>query len=259
METEALIVRTWDDLVFRSRNREYGAYLIRKAYGKRVMLGAGISVAFLVGFLIFSGLASKVAPVAVPPFTRDEGTARVLPKPEIEQPQKQQPKPPIKTNNTNTTVQVVTTPVEPVEPVQTDNSTSTNTVEGTEGGGIIDGAGTTTIEIPIVIDKNEPLVTAEVMPAYAGGTEAMFKFIRRNIKYPSAPRKLGIEGTVFVSFVVGGDGTVYDVKVLRGIHQKCDEEAVRVISMLNKWTGGKQNGNPVAVKMVLPITFKLSQ
>ena len=258
METEALIVRTWDDLVFRTRNREYGAYLIRKAYAKRVMLGAGISVALLVGFLIFSGLASKVARVGVPPFTRDdEGTARILPKPTIQQRQKQQPKPPIETNNANTTVRVVTTPVEPVEPVQTDNSTSTNTGEGMEGSGIIDGAGTTTVEIPIVIDKNEPLVTAEVMPAYAGGTEAMFKFIRRNIKYPSAPRRLGIEGTVFVSFVVGGDGKVYDVKVLRGIHQKCDEEAVRVISMLNEWTGGKQNGFPVAVKMVLPITFKL--
>jgi protein TonB len=69
---------------------------------------------------------------------------------------------------------------------------------------------------------------------------------------------MGIEGIVYVSFLILGDGTVTDVKVLRGIHTDCDKEAVRVISKLPGWSGGKQGGIPVSVRMVLPVKFKLA-
>jgi periplasmic protein TonB len=260
METEALIIRTWDDLVFRSRNKEYGAYLIRKAYSKRVVLGAGISVALLAGFLIFSGLAAKVTDIiAKPPLTTDGKYVEVLPEPKIEQRRKlQKVTPPVRSTDLTKPILVVTTPVEHVPETVTEPSATDESFEGADGGGITDGTETATQTLPVVIENKEPVTHAEIMPAYEGGMKEMMKFITKHIKYPAAPKKLGIEGTVYVTFVIQGDGKVSDVKVLRGIHQKCDEEAVRVISMLPGWSGGKQNGYPVAVKMVLPIKFSLS-
>lgn len=87
----------------------------------------------------------------------------------------------------------------------------------------------------------------------------MMKFIQKKMRYPSIARQQEIQGTVFVSFVVNGDGTISDVVVIRGIHPDCDKEAIRVVSLLPGWMGGKHNGNPVAVKMVLPITFSLKK
>ena len=255
METEALIIRTWDDLVFRNRNRQYGAYLIRKGYSRRVMLGAGISIALLAGFLIFSGLAQKVADVIPkPPLVDLTDGHQVLPAPDLKRERKVERTTPVRSNSENRTIQVVSTPVEdlpvvdsPVEPID-------DTGDAVDGGGAVDGTGPSTqAVIPATTTNTGPVITAEIMPKYQGGNEAMMKFIIRHIKYPSAPKKLGIEGTVFVSFVVDGDGKVTNVQVLRGIHQKCDEEAVRVVSMLPGWIGGKQNGSPVSVKMVLPI------
>jgi TonB family protein len=68
---------------------------------------------------------------------------------------------------------------------------------------------------------------------------------------------MGIEGTIYISFVVNGDGTVTHVSILRGIHPQCDAEAMRVVGLLPDWIGGKQAGMPVNVKMVLPIKFSL--
>ena len=83
------------------------------------------------------------------------------------------------------------------------------------------------------------------------------KFVKKHLRYPASARRQGIDGTVYVSFVVTGDGIVHKAKIVKGIHVDCDEEVIRVISMLNKWTGGKHNGQPVNVRMVLPIVFRL--
>jgi protein TonB len=113
------------------------------------------------------------------------------------------------------------------------------------------------VETPVVVDFTKEFLHPETPPVYDGGYEAMLNFMQRKMRYPNLPRKMGIEGTVFVSFLVNGDGSIGDVKVLRGIHPDCDKEAVRVISMLQGWTGGKQGGVPVKVRMALPIKFKL--
>jgi protein TonB len=78
------------------------------------------------------------------------------------------------------------------------------------------------------------------------------------MKYPAQARRMGIEGKVFVEFVVDKDGTLTEVKTVKGIGAGCDEEAVRVIQSAPKWKPGKQRGRPVKVRMILPIIFKLS-
>ena len=97
----------------------------------------------------------------------------------------------------------------------------------------------------------------EKMPEFPGGTEAMMKFVAQNVKYPEEAKEKGISGRVFVSFVVEKDGSVSNVEVLRSIGGGCDEEAVRVVKSMPKWTPGMQKGKPVRVNYNMPFFFKL--
>lgn len=90
-----------------------------------------------------------------------------------------------------------------------------------------------------------------------GGMGAFYKYVQKKMKYPSQARRMGIEGRVFVEFIVDKDGTLVSVKAIKGIGAGCDEEAVRVIKSHPKWNPGKQRGQAVKQKIVLPITFQL--
>ena len=85
----------------------------------------------------------------------------------------------------------------------------------------------------------------------------MFRFLATNLKYPESAKKNGIEGRVFVQFVVGSDGAVRDVRLIRGFNKDCEEEAVRVVQAMPKWEPGMLQGKPVAVLMTLPMAFSL--
>ena len=97
----------------------------------------------------------------------------------------------------------------------------------------------------------------EVMPKFPGGDAELLKFIAKNVKYPQESQEKGEQGRVICSFVVTKDGTLTNYKVLRGISPALDQEAVRVLQMMPRWTPGTQKGEPVAVKYTVPITFKL--
>ena len=97
----------------------------------------------------------------------------------------------------------------------------------------------------------------EVMPEYPGGEQAMMKFVASNVKYPQAAIDKNISGRVLVGFVIEKDGSITDVKVVKGIGGGCDEEAVRVVKSMPKWKPGKEKGKAVRVSYMLPITFKL--
>ncbi len=98
----------------------------------------------------------------------------------------------------------------------------------------------------------------EDQPAPLGGMKAFYAYVGKQMKYPAQARRMGIEGKVYVTFVVGKDGALTDVKVLKGIGAGCDLEAIRVLSQAPKWKPGKQRGRPVRVRMQLPIIFKLN-
>jgi len=97
----------------------------------------------------------------------------------------------------------------------------------------------------------------EDMPQFKGGTEQLFFFLAREIKYPLVAREKGVQGTVFVQFIVNENGTLTNVSVMKGIGHQCDEEAARVVALSPAWEPGKQGGKAVRTRMVLPITFKL--
>ena len=97
----------------------------------------------------------------------------------------------------------------------------------------------------------------EQMPEFPGGMQKAMEFLAKNIKYPVAAQEAKIEGRVIVQFVVERDGSVSDVKVMRGVNPELDAEAIRVVSMMPKWIPGKQRGKAVAVKYTMPIMFRL--
>ena len=107
------------------------------------------------------------------------------------------------------------------------------------------------------VSEQEIFQIVEEMPAYPGGEQKLMEYVAKNIKYPQIARETGIQGRVFVSFVVEPDGSVSNVKVLRGIGGGCDEEAMRVVKSLPKWKPGKQRGKAVRVSYMLPVNFKL--
>jgi protein TonB len=108
-----------------------------------------------------------------------------------------------------------------------------------------------------VID--EPYVIVEEPASPKGGNNAFYEYVARKMqgKYPAQARRMGIEGKVFVEFVINRDGSLVDVRVVKGIGAGCDELAEKVIKEAPAWNPGKQRGKPVRQRMVIPITFKL--
>ena len=104
---------------------------------------------------------------------------------------------------------------------------------------------------------DEIFTIVEEQPSPKGGIKAFYQFVSSNLEYPQKARRMGLEGRVFVEFVVEKDGSLTDVKIARGIGGGCDEEAIRVISSAPKWHPGKQRGRAVRVRMVMPIMFKI--
>ncbi|MCR4848771.1 MAG: TonB family protein [Bacteroidales bacterium] len=107
------------------------------------------------------------------------------------------------------------------------------------------------------IQEAEIFTIVEEMPDFPGGTQKLADYLAKNIKYPQMARESGIQGRVFISFVVEPDGSVSNVNVMRSLGGGCDEEAVRVVKSMPKWKPGKQRGKPVRVSYILPVNFKL--
>ena len=114
-----------------------------------------------------------------------------------------------------------------------------------------------TAESPQAGPDDEVYDVVENQPQFPGGSEAMMKFLRNTIKYPEAAAKAGIKGRVIAQFIIATDGTVTDPKIMRSVSPELDEEALRVIRAMPKWTPGTQNGKAVAVRYTIPITFSM--
>ncbi len=106
-------------------------------------------------------------------------------------------------------------------------------------------------------DDTQVFFIVEDMPEFPGGDLALRKFIANSIKYPVIAQENGIEGKVYVTFVVDKDGSVSDAKIARGVDPSIDKEALRVVSNLPRWKPGKQRGKPVRVSYTVPINFVL--
>ncbi len=260
-----------DDIIFESRNKAYGAYALRQSYGKRMKRGifGGLSVFAL---MVSSPLIADRISVRK---TVLEGQVIEMPPPPLEEPKKPivpppppPPQPPVRQIAMKRfTPPVVTEEVETEPPLPKMEEITLNVGAKTQ-----DGDNTTAfvnvVEAPApppIEEVKKPVeapekewVFVEQMPEFKDGMKAMFRFLNDNIKYPAVARENGIEGTVYVGFVIGKNGVIRDVIVKRGISGGCNEEAVRVVSMMPNWRPGRQNGKEVNVAFTLPIKFTLT-
>ena len=105
--------------------------------------------------------------------------------------------------------------------------------------------------------ETEVFFIVEEMPSFPGGDAALRSFLAQSIKYPVVAQENGIQGKVFVNFVVNTDGSITNAKIARGVDASLDKEALRVVMSLPKWKPGKQGGKPVRVSYTVPINFVL--
>ena len=118
---------------------------------------------------------------------------------------------------------------------------------------------TTAIEQPVpepIADDNKPRIVQQ-MPEYPGGIVEFMKWLQRTLRYPPTAQQQGIQGSVMVSFIVNVDGTITEQKVVRGVNEELDAEALRVISNMPKWKPGLDKGKPCRTLFAIPIVFKL--
>jgi len=251
----------WEDMVFANRNQSYGAYILRKAYSGRVTVSFAFAMTIvtllLISPMIKDLFGNKV--VAEPKTIFDTFTKLEAPPPitpdqlkllEVKVPDLKTIRfvPPRVTENE----------VVDVTPTMQELLTTTIASE-TNDGPVTFVEDPPAAELPAAVpeDGNKVWTWVEIAPEFPGGAKEMLKFVGKNIKYPAVDRRMGTEGTVFVSFVVDTDGTIRDVKTEKGISGGCDEEAMRVISRMPQWKPGRQGGKAVKVRFVLPIKFAL--
>lgn len=108
-----------------------------------------------------------------------------------------------------------------------------------------------------IVEEAEIFTVVESMPTYPGGESALYKYLTKSIQYPTMAQESGVQGRVYVTFVVEVDGSITDIRILRGIGGGCDEEAMRVVKEMPRWVPGKQRGQSVRVQFNLPVRFVL--
>ena len=263
------------DIIFANRNKAYGAYQLRRDYTK--YLGR----AFVFGLLLI-GVAFALPTIlsAVKGLVPDEKPIDVVaelgPPPDIDPnqpPPPPPPPPPTPPPPTRSTVKFVPPVIKKDEEVQEEKPPAVEElIEKKEDIGTEDKEGND--EAPPAIDENpselqvveEPKVvedkTYEMFdiqkpPSFPGGEKELLKYLSENIKYPPLARENNIQGTVALTFVVGKNGQVSDVQILKDIGGGCGKEAVRVVQSMPKWNPGEANGNAVKVRFTLPVRFRL--
>ncbi|MGP1468216.1 TonB family protein [Hoylesella shahii] len=155
-----------------------------------------------------------------------------------------------------TKIKAVDTPVTLPEKV---NMRNEEEEEGNEATRQQNETPTTAIEQPVpepIADDNKPHIVQQ-MPEYPGGIVEFMKWLQRTLRYPPTAQQQGIQGSVMVSFIVNVDGTITEQKVVRGVNEELDAEALRVISNMPKWKPGLDKGKPCRTLFAIPIVFKL--
>jgi len=258
MVQDSQLTPTFDDIVFENRNKEYGAYEIRKKYNRVVLIATLIGVLVMFTAIIIPYInATRNASFKVR--NANEVIAEMandLQKDVAPPPPPPPPPPP-------TAQQEVVRYVAPVvvDSVKVEDQSkimiSDDQVATTVNKDVVEVVEQKQEEVQQVEKEEQVFVVVEEMPEFPGGEKALRTYLATSVKYPTIAQENGIQGKVFVNFVVNKDGSVSNVKIARGVDPAIDAEALRVVSALPKWKPGKQRGAPVRVSYTVPISFKL--
>ena len=274
MEKSYFLSATFNEVIFKDRNKGYGAYQLRQVYERNIKFAVLTATIIFAGALFSPLIKTKFFPAAVADKAKykDHGTVTIIDYviPEIEKPKVEEqlavaPKEKVKTA-IYTEPKVVPNDANVPEKTIASQDELKGAVFGNEK---IDGVELTTPDVTVTDEAptgldtgtadntNNIFIYAEEMPEFNGGEKAMMNYIGKKINYPTAAQRENIQGLVVVTFVVAPNGEIRDAEVIKGLGYGTDEEALRVVKGMPKWKPGKQNGKPVSVRYTLPIRFSM--
>ncbi len=248
----------FDDIVFERRNKEYGAYRLRKKYSRNVLISMLIGTIILGTAIITPYLNAKALEnrtkraerqVEIKLENLDQPNETVVPPPP--------PPPPPQdvVQQAKYVPPVVVDSVKPEEQVQL--MTADEAQVEVQNQEVVEVVQEVKEEVQEAEAEPEPFVVVEEMPMFPGGDPELLKYIAEHTQYPEVAKENNIQGRVIVRFCVTSKGTINQVSVLKGVDPELDKEAVRVVSELPAFKPGKQGGKPVPVWYMVPITFTL--
>jgi protein TonB len=247
-------VPEFDEIIFENRNRNYGAYELRKHYKSVASLS-------ILGGIAFSAILLSALSFTTKDATPSSGDINVIIDlskpviPEIVRPAELKPPPELIKSIKNLQPEVVTDTSEVTTFIP-----ATDVINATiENGRVTDSVVYVEPVTPEIPSETKVFIVVEEKPEYPGGLPALFKFIGENLQYPSEAQINNIEGKVILKFVVSPDGSVDRIEILRSIDPLLDNEAIRVVKTLPKFKPGKQGGVPVPVWFMLPVVFKIEK
>lgn len=255
-----------NEIIFENRNKSYGAFVIRSNYDHTLLKSLGIMVTIFMSVISIALVLNNTTPeekildtgtnIPIPEklykveldITPLKKTETVLPK--------QQSTSLLKTIavSTNLKDHPIEKEKEITQTLDSPNNSEgkTNNSTGTDGkadGAKDPGEGTGSSEN---IKPAEPIMAPDVLPSFNLGP-----FLQKNLRYPEMAKEAGISGKVIVNFIIDEEGNILKATILKGIGAGCDEEALRVIKLMPKWTPGMNNGKPVKVSFNQVIVFRL--
>ena len=260
----------WCELIFNGKNKAYGAYKMRGDSSKRHNMAMIIVLVIaLIGFSIPT-LIRLATPKQKEVMTEVTALSQ-LEEPEVKQDEMKKvepvaPPPPALKSSIKFTAPVIKKDSEVAdedeiksqeELTQTKVSISIADVKGNDEANGKDIADLKQVVTQAPVEEEKVFDMVEQMPTFPGGQAELLSFIGKNLKYPTIAQENGTQGRVICQFIVGKDGTVRDVQVVKSLDPYCDKEAIRVIRSMPRWIPSKQNGKPVTVKYTVPITFRL--
>ncbi len=271
----------WVDMVFAGKNKEYGAYQLRKGTSGRnikALLILVIAAALVGGFLAWKVIEQKQAEEQQAYMEAME-LAKLQQQAKKEEKKKEPVKPKIEPKKeipVARETQKFTAPViKKDELVKEENqvkqmdklddkvAVGTEDKEGVKDRTVEAVRSEIAVAAPPPPPAPKPEVATKVfdvveeMPSFPGGSAALMSYLNGNTKYPVVAQENGVQGKVIISFVVERDGSISDVKVARSVDPSLDREAQRVVKSMPRWTPGKQNGQTVRVKYTVPVVFRL--
>ncbi len=259
----------WCDLIFEGKNKAYGAYRMRANSPRRHTVA--MIVVVIIAFIGFSiPTLIKLATPAQKEVMTEVTTLSQLDEPEVKQeemkkPEPLAPPPPALKSSIKFTAPVIKKDEEVRDEdemkSQKDLTETKVAISIADVKGNDEANGKDIADLKQVVTQAEPVEEVfdmvEQMPQFPGGNTELMKYIAEHMKYPTIAQENGTQGRVICQFVVGKDGQVRDVSVVRSLDPYCDKEAIRVIRSMPPWIPGKQNGKSVSVKYTVPIVFKL--
>lgn len=265
--TTSIFSDSWIDIVFDGRNQHYGAYELRRIRERNNLLALLISTLFLslaLNFILMKKTPAEL--ISAITETPDDGVRTmedipVLPPlPPDQPPAGEQARQNILRNTlqfNNLEIVDDATTVDSIPP----QDAFENAEAGTETH-LADSMLTASVALVesgtgINGQSNEPRVWVEQMPEFPGGEVALYQYIQRKTDYPEFAKENEMEGTAYVQFVVEKDGSLSNISIGKGTYKCLNEEALRVVKSMPDWKQGKQNGEPVRVRFVVPIRFDL--